>query len=141
MRYTVAVLECVVNISEGEDKTRLATLANSVGADLLDLHSDADHNRSVFTLAGVEAPRVLARTALEKLDISVHEGVHPRVGIVDVVPFVAIDPSTFEEALAARDDFARFAAEELGVPCFLYGPERTLPFIRKHAFVDLLPDF
>lgn len=141
MRYTVAVLECVVNISEGEDKTHLATLTDSVGADLLDLHSDADHNRSVFTLAGVEAPRVLARTALEKLDISVHAGVHPRVGIVDVIPFVAIDPSTFEEALTARDDFARFAAEELGVPCFLYGPERTLPFIRKHAFVDLLPDF
>jgi glutamate formiminotransferase len=141
VRYTFAVLECVVNISEGADKARLATLAESVGVDLLDLHSDADHNRSVFTLAGVEAPRILARTALEQLDISVHEGVHPRVGIVDVVPFVAIDPSTYDDALAARDDFARFASEDLGVPCFLYGPERTLPFIRKHAFVDLLPDF
>ena len=141
MRYTVAVLECVVNISEGADKNRLAQLAESVGTDLLDLHSDADHNRSVFTLAGVEAPRILARTALAQLDISAHEGVHPRVGIVDVVPFVAIEPSKFEDALAARDDFAKFAAEELGVPCFLYGPERTLPYIRKHAFVDLVPDF
>ena len=141
MRYTVLVLECVVNVSEGADQERLRLLAESVGVDLLDLHSDADHNRSVFTLAGVDAPRILARSALTHLDISTHEGVHPRVGIVDVVPFVAIDPSTFDEAIAARDDFARFAAEELGVPCFLYGPERTLPHIRKHAFVDLAPDF
>jgi len=141
VRYTVAVLECVVNVSEGADQDRLRVLAASVGVDLLDLHSDADHNRSVFTLAGVDAPRVLARTALARLDISAHEGVHPRVGIVDVVPFVAIEPSTFDEALTARNDFARFAADELGVPCFLYGPERTLPFVRKHAFVDLEPDF
>jgi glutamate formiminotransferase len=67
--------------------------------------------------------------------------VHPRVGIVDVVPFVALEPSTFEDAIDARNEFARFAADELGVPCFLYGPERTLPYIRKHAFIDLLPDF
>jgi glutamate formiminotransferase len=134
------VLECVINISEGTDTARIDALAQSVGGDLLDLHSDAEHNRSVFTLAGVEAPRVLARKAMELLDLSHHEGVHPRVGIIDVVPFVAIDPSTFDDALRARDDFARFAATELGIPCFLYGPERTLPAIRKHAFVDLAPD-
>jgi glutamate formiminotransferase len=134
------VLECVINISEGAHTERIHALAQSVGTDLLDLHSDADHNRSVFTLAGVEAPRVLARAALGLLDLTQHSGVHPRVGIIDVVPFVAIEPSTFDDALRARDDFARFAAGELGVPCFLYGPERTLPFIRKHAFVDLVPD-
>ena len=134
------VLECVINISEGADLARIDSLAKSVGDDLLDLHSDADHNRSVFTLAGTDAPRALAKKALELLDLTQHDGVHPRVGIIDVVPFVAIEPSTFDEALRARDDFAKFAAEELGIPCFLYGPERTLPFIRKHAFVDLLPD-
>lgn len=134
------VLECVINISEGADTARIDELAASVAGDLLDVHSDADHNRSVFTLAGTEAPRVLARKAMELLDLSHHEGVHPRVGIIDVVPFVAIEPSTFDDALRARDDFARFAAGELGIPCFLYGPERTLPFIRKHAFVDLAPD-
>jgi glutamate formiminotransferase len=134
------VLECVINISEGADTARIDALAQSVGDDLLDVHSDADHNRSVFTLAGVEAPRTLARKALELLDLSHHEGVHPRVGIIDVVPFVAIEPSTFDDALRARDDFARFAADELGIPCFLYGPERTLPYIRKHAFADLFPD-
>jgi glutamate formiminotransferase len=135
------VLECVINISEGADTTRISELARGVGIDLLDLHSDADHNRSVFTLAGVDAPRMLARKAMELLDLSQHAGVHPRVGIIDVVPFVAIDPSTFDDALRARDDFARFAADELGIPCFLYGPERTLPYIRKHAFADLVPDY
>jgi len=135
------VLECVINISEGGDPEKLAALVAALGADLLDLHSDADHNRSVFTLAGTDSARVLAREALNMFNISTHSGVHPRVGIVDVVPFVALEPSTFEDAIHARNEFARFASEELGVPCFLYGPERTLPYIRKHAFNDLLPDF
>lgn len=135
------MLECVINISEGRDPKKLGLLAEALGADLLDLHSDADHNRSVFTLAGTDSARVLAREALNLFNIGAHAGVHPRVGIVDVVPFVALEPSTFEDALRARDEFAHFAADELGVPCFVYGPERTLPYIRKHAFVDLLPDF
>ena len=135
------MLECVINISEGGDPNKLAKLVAALGADLLDLHSDADHNRSVFTLAGTDSARVLAREAFNMFNISTHSGVHPRVGIVDVVPFVALEPSTFEDAIDARNEFARFAADELGVPCFLYGPERTLPYIRKHAFVDLLPDF
>jgi glutamate formiminotransferase len=136
----VSVLECVVNVSEGADRTVLAALAEAAGSDLLDVHSDADHNRSVFTMVGTEAPRRLARRTVELLDLSRHEGVHPRVGAVDVVPFVPLAPSTWADALAARDDFARFAAGELGVPCFLYGPERTLPDIRKHAFDGLVPD-
>ena len=135
------MLECVINISEGGNPSLLQSLSTALGSDLLDLHSDADHNRSVFTLAGTDAARVLAREALKMFDISQHDGVHPRVGIVDVVPFVALEPSTFDDAIAARNEFAKFASEELGVPCFLYGPERTLPYIRKHAFVDLLPDY
>lgn len=134
------MLECVVNVSEGADRRVLAALAEAAGDGLLDVHSDADHNRSVFTMVGTEAPRRLARRAIELLDLSRHEGVHPRVGAVDVVPFVPLAPTTWAEALAARDDFARFAADELGVPCFLYGPERTLPDIRKRAFDGLLPD-
>ena len=135
------MLECVINISEGGNPSLLQSLSTALGSDLLDLHSDADHNRSVFTLAGTDAARVLTREALKMFDISQHDGVHPRVGIVDVVPFVALEPSTFDDAIAARNEFAKFASEELGVPCFLYGPERTLPYIRKHAFVDLLPDY
>ena len=134
------MLECVINISEGGNPSQLSELSAELGSDLLDLHSDPDHNRSVFTLAGEDPARILARSATAMFDIQEHHGVHPRVGIVDVVPFVALDGSTFEDAIAARDRFAQFAANELGIPCFLYGPERTLPFIRKHAFVDLLPD-
>jgi glutamate formiminotransferase len=135
------VLECVINISEGKDPEKLGLLAEALGAELLDLHSDADHNRSVFTLAGTDSARVLTREAFNLFNIGNHAGVHPRVGIVDVVPFVALESSTFEDALRARNEFAHFAADELGVPCFVYGPERTLPYIRKHAFIDLLPDF
>jgi glutamate formiminotransferase len=113
------VLECVINISEGGDPNKLSKLVAALGADLLDLHSDADHNRSVFTLAGTDSARVLAREAFNMFNISTHSGVHPRVGIIDVVPFVALEPSTFEDAIHARNEFARFAADELGVPCFL----------------------
>ena len=125
------MLECVINISEGGNPSQLRELSAELGPDLLDLHSDPDHNRSVFTLAGEDPARILAKSATAMFDIREHHGVHPRVGIVDVVPFVALDGSTFEDAIAARDRFAHFAANELGIPCFLYGPERTLPFIRK----------
>ena len=135
------MLECVINISEGGNPSQLNELCAELGPDLLDLHSDADHNRSVFTLAGEDPARILTKSAVAMFDIRDHHGVHPRVGIVDVVPFVALEPSSFDDAIAARNRFAEFASSELGVPCFLYGPERTLPYIRKHAFVDLKPDF
>lgn len=135
------MLECVVNISEGRNSAKLSELADALGIDLLDLHRDADHHRSVFTLYGTQSARVLARQAIAILDLNQHSGVHPRLGVVDVVPFVALDPSTFNDALRARDEFAEYAGNELGVPCFLYGPQRTLPYIRAHAFKDLLPDF
>lgn len=134
------MLECVVNISEGMNSAKLSALADSLGIDLLDLHHDANHHRSVFTLYGTQPARVLAQQAIATLDINQHSGVHPRIGVVDVVPFVALDPSTFDDALRARDEFAEYAGNELGVPCFLYGPQRTLPYIRAHAFKDLLPD-
>lgn len=134
------MLECVINISEGKDLAKLGAMATVLGHDFLDLHSDGDHNRSVFTLYGTQAARMLVRNAIATFDIRHHSGLHPRYGVVDVVPFVALEPSTFDDAIKARDEFAQFAATELGVPCFLYGPERTLPYIRAHAFKDLLPD-
>ncbi len=106
----------------------LDRLDGSVPADtLLDRHTCPDHNRSVFTLLGEEAPRRLARAAVALLDLGDHEGAHPRLGVVDVVPFVALDGSTATEALAARDRFARWAADELALPCFLYGPRADAP--------------
>jgi glutamate formiminotransferase / 5-formyltetrahydrofolate cyclo-ligase len=134
------MLECVVNVSEGRDGALLADLAAAGGANVLDLHADPDHHRSVFTLVGTDAPRDLAVAAVARLDIGGHAGVHPRLGVVDVVPFVPLAGSSLPDAMAARDRFAAWFAGELGVPCFLYGPERPLPEIRRRAFRDLGPD-
>lgn len=134
------MIECVVNVSEGRRPEVLSALVAASGRDLLDVHSDPFHHRSVFTLAGVEAVRTLSTAAVGRLDLGQHEGVHPRLGAVDVVPFVPLAGSTMAEALTERDRFAHWAAEELGVPSFLYGPERTLPEIRRRAWVDLRPD-
>lgn len=134
------MLECVVNISEGRDIAFLAGLAELLSPDLLDVHTDPDHNRSVFTLVGEDAARILTRRCVERLSLSAHDGVHPRVGVVDVVPFVPLAGSTLSDALAARDAFAGWAADELSLPAYLYGPERSLPDIRRSAWKDLLPD-
>ncbi len=137
------VLECVINISEGRDVPKLANMSEACQSALLDVHSDTDHNRSVFTLAGAEveaAAKALAEAAIGLVDISSHEGVHPRIGVVDVVPFVPLRPTSLDTAVEARNRFARFMAA-LGVPAFLYGSERTLPEVRKGAFETLDPDY
>ena len=134
------MLECVINVSEGRNHAIIDSLAQSCAGDLLDIHSDPDHNRSVFTLVGVEAPRALARAAVATLSLGDHSGVHPRIGVVDVVPFVPLVDSTMHDAQKARDEFAAWAAEELHVPSFLYGTERTLPDIRKNAWTSLFPE-
>lgn len=118
-------------------------MAAAGGACLLDVHTDPHHHRSVLTLAGAdveEAARALAVEAVRRLDLRQHAGVHPRLGVVDVVPFVPLAGSTMADAVAARDRFGRWAAVELGVPCFLYGSERPLPEVRRTAFTALVPD-
>ena len=145
------VLECVVNLSEGRNRALLDELTAAAGHQLLDRHADADHGRSVFTLGGArteEATRVLADLAVQRLDIHRCSGVHPRLGVVDVVPFVPLDArgapadvdADLTEAVEARRHFAEWAAEELALPCFFYGPERSLPELRRRAFADLQPD-
>ncbi len=142
------MLECVVNLSEGRDPARLEAFRTAVAGLLLDLHSDPELNRSVLTLAGEpdtlqEGVAALTRLAVATLDISAHEGAHPRLGVADVVPFVDLaDPAAAATApsLTARDRFADWAATALGLPCFLYGPERSLPDIRRAAWSTLLPD-
>jgi glutamate formiminotransferase len=133
-----------MNISEGRDPAVLAALAAAAGHDLLDLHSDPHHHRSVLTLVGEEAPRAVAARAVELIDLAEHQGAHPRFGAIDVVPFVALEGSRDAEAVVARDGFATWLAREHGVPCFLYGlpdgPERSLPEVRRRAFHDLTPD-
>jgi len=144
------VLECVVNVSEGRDRAVVDALAEAAGMSLLDVHSDPDHHRSVLTLAGPDvepAVRELARRVVATLDLGGHQGVHPRLGVLDVVPFVPLGPDgnaqrdpDLAPALTARDGFATWAGTELGLPCFLYGPERPLPEVRRRAWRDLEPD-
>jgi glutamate formiminotransferase len=144
------VLECVPNVSEGRRDDVLDALGASCGPVLLDLHRDPDHHRSVFTLAGrsdaatLDAVRALAGTVAELVDLREHAGVHPRLGALDVVPFVALgdDPSA---AVGAAREFAVWLARTLTVPVFLYGqadPEgRSLPDVRRDAFRRRMPDF
>lgn len=134
------MIECVINISEGRRSAVIEQIARAAGDDLLDVHSCADHNRSVLTVVGTEAPRAIAREAVDLLDLRIHDGAHPRFGVIDVVPFVPLDESTMDEAIRARDAFAAWIAAELAVPAFRYGPERTLPQVRRDAFDPLMPD-
>jgi glutamate formiminotransferase len=153
------VLECVINVSEGRNAPAIEAISSAAGACLLDVHTDPWHNRTVLTIAGPgveQAARSVAQSAVSLLDITEHAGANPRLGVIDVVPFVPItltptmarDPSggptagsvDLSRALAARDAFATYAAFKLGVPCFLYGPERSLPEVRRRAFVTDPPD-
>ena len=142
--------ECVINISEGRDRVIIESVASAGGGSLLDVHSDAVHHRSVLTLGGdlpdVEsAARRVAEAAVATIDLSNHHGVHPRLGAVDVVPFVPLtgDAGTttrWEAVMDARDAFATWFGATFGVPCFLYGPGRSLPEVRRGAFTALAPD-
>jgi glutamate formiminotransferase len=142
--------ECVINISAGGDGEVLGALSRAGGELLLNLHADADHNRSVLTLGGPleaveEAARRVMATAVARVDLRSHAGVHPRMGAADVVPFVPLggagpDDDRWAEVVEARNRFADWAGADLLVPCFLYGPERTLPELRRQAFNPLPPD-
>ncbi len=137
------MLECILNVSEGRDVAVLDALVAAAGGDLLDRHTDPHHHRTVLTTVGEEAARRVARVAVGEIDLRRHQGAHPRLGVIDVVPFVALDGTPPTEACAARERFAVWIAGELGVPAFCYGEDGdgpTLPEIRRRAFVDLAPD-
>jgi len=139
------MLECVVNVSEGRRAPVVDAIAAAAGAFLLDVHVDAHHNRAVLTLGGTdhdleEAVRAVTVEAVATIDLGGHGGAHPRLGAVDVVPFVPLGTTPFDDAVSARDRFIAWAAAELGLPGFAYGPERSLPDVRRRAFVDLAPD-
>jgi glutamate formiminotransferase len=134
-------LESVPNFSEGRDAETIEALgaALSAHADLLDVHSDPDHNRSVFTLVGddtslVEALLAGIGTARKRIDLRSHDGAHPRIGAADVVPIVALDPRDRERARDCALRLADRVGTELGLPVFLYGdsaPERGPAFYRR----------
>jgi glutamate formiminotransferase len=121
-------LESVPNFSEGRDRATIDALAGALAdhAELLDVHSDADHNRSVFTLVGTDAELTEAllagiACAKERIDLRRHEGAHPRIGAADVVPLVPLRPEDMPRAQAAAAAVAERIADELELPVFLYG--------------------
>jgi len=147
------VLECVPNVSEGRRREAVEALAAACGGPLLDVHVDPDHNRSVFTLVAqaaeeVEAAAVrLAEAVARTVDRSWHDGVHPRLGALDVVPFVALSgtPEARASAVRTAQYFAGWLGDALDVPTFLYDEadpqERPLPRLRRDAFVRRMPDY
>ena len=136
------MLVCPINVSEGRSAPVLDALAAAAGSDLLDVHTDADHHRSVLTVVGEAAPRAVAAVAVERIDLTSHRGAHPRLGALDVVPFVPAPGSAMAEAVAARDRFVSWLGDALGVPAFAYGESGrpALPQIRRQAFTSLVPD-
>lgn len=145
------LLECVPNISEGRDQDKIALISEEVkkhtGIKLLDCSSDRDHHRSVFTFIGEpeatkDAAFSLAMKALDLIDMREHKGDHPRLGAVDVVPFVPIQGVAMEEAVQIAHEFGRGLGKR-GIPVFFYEeaatrPERKdLPSIRKGEYEGL----
>jgi len=136
----VAIIECVPNISEGRRPEVVERIVDAVrrvpGARLLDYSSDASHNRSVITLAGDAAPLKAAVLALFEaatgaIDLRAHTGEHPRLGAVDVVPFVPIEGVTMQDCVALAKETAREVAERFGVPVYLY-EEASSNALRKN---------
>ncbi len=146
------LVECVPNFSEGRDPAviaRLEAAARAVpGVALLDRHSDPDHHRTVLTFAGAPAAVLEAafRTCAEatrSIDMTRHQGAHPRLGAADVVPFVPLRGATLADCSALAERLAERLASELGLPVYLYGasarrPERRrLPWLREPEFEGL----
>ena len=133
------LLESVPNFSEGRDAATIDAIGAALGAHarLLDVHADADHNRSVFTLVGSEAElaeSLLAgiAVAVERIDLRAHEGAHPRIGAADVVPIVPLRPDDLERARIAAGIVGARIGAELGLPVFMYAPpERGPAFYRR----------
>ena len=150
------IIECVPNFSEGRDPVIVSSIASAVseveGVSLLDTTSDPDHNRSVLTFAGTplavaDAAFLAVREAIAKIDLTRHAGVHPRLGVADVIPLVPVDGITLEECATAARMLGARIWDELGVPVYLYEaaalrPEcKRLESVRRLAPSGMAPDF
>ncbi|MFZ1058897.1 MAG: glutamate formimidoyltransferase [Candidatus Rokuibacteriota bacterium] len=147
-----SILECVPNLSEGRDRRVIDTLADAIrsvaGVRLADIHADPDHHRSVFTFLGapaaVEAAAyALAEAALRAIDMTTHRGIHPRIGALDVLPFVPLREMSMAEAVAIAHRVGRALGARFELPIFFYAeaalsPERrSLPRIRRGEYEGL----
>jgi len=140
----VLPLESVPNFSEGRDRTTIDAIGAALAAHarLLDVHADADHNRSVFTVVGedgglIEALVAAVEVARTRIDLRRHEGAHPRIGVADVVPLVPVTPGDFERARRVAGAVGERVGA-LGLPVFLYAPpERGPAFYRRGGVAEL----
>lgn len=130
------IIECVPNISEGRDSKKIAELVAEVVAvkevKLLDYSSDKDHNRSVITFCGdieglKEAAFNLAKKASEIIDMRLHRGEHPRIGALDVMPFIPVKNVTMDECVELAKEVGKRIGEELKIPVYLYEEAQTKP--------------
>jgi glutamate formiminotransferase len=143
------IIECVPNFSEGRDLDKIEKMANPFrgrkGIKLLDYKSDRDHNRLVITAVGdpedlKQAVMEATGVAIELIDMRIHEGQHPRMGAIDVVPFIPIRDVSMTEAIDISKDVAKEISEKYGLPIFLYEKSATsierqnLAAIRKGQF-------
>ncbi|WP_346848628.1 glutamate formimidoyltransferase [uncultured Clostridium sp.] len=128
------IVECIPNFSEGRDKEKIEAIVNVFrgleGVKLLDYSSDADHNRSVVTVVGEpealeKAIINMAEKVYENIDMSAHTGAHPRMGALDVVPFVPIDGITMEECVEIANRVGKVIAERFNIPVYLYEKAAT----------------
>jgi len=131
----VRLIECVPNVSEGRDaatiRRLMLALHTTAGVELLDCSSDSDHNRSIFTYIGepeavLKATQALCRDAFRLIDMREHQGAHPRLGAVDVIPFVPLRGVTKEEALSLARRLGEWIGEQ-GVPVYYYEDAATRP--------------
>ena len=142
------LFEAVPNFSEGKDAAKISRITQAVraisGARILGLHSDPDHNRSVLTIAGEEDPVLegaiaLAKACAAELDLASQSGEHPRMGVLDVLPFVPLEGATMDDAVRLANR-AGESLGSLGFPVFLYGSaattqhRRSLPDIRRGGY-------
>jgi glutamate formiminotransferase/glutamate formiminotransferase/formiminotetrahydrofolate cyclodeaminase len=141
----VLPLESVPNFSEGRDRSTIDALAAALAASahLLDVHADADHNRSVFTVLGSEAELsdallAAAAVAIDRIDLDAHEGVHPRIGSLDVLPIVPLRAAELDRARQAASAIGARLADELELPVFVYAPpDRGPAFYRRGGPAEL----
>ena len=137
------ILMCVPNVSEGRDGAKVERLAELIrqqpGVKLIDLSSDPDHNRSVFSYLGspeavLAATKLFAAAVFDSVDMTAHKGSHPRHGALDTVPFIPVGDTTTEEAVAAARDFGRFVGA-MGIPVYYYEDAATRP--ERVSLVDV----
>src|SRR5450759_291414 len=146
------IIECVPNFSEGCNQNKIKAIAKIFesfpGVRLVDYSSDVDHNRSVFTFLGqpadvLDAALAASGKALELIDMRKQAGVHPRLGAVDVVPFIPLGKTKMEDAVDLAHTFGRKLNELFGVPVYFYGnaaliPERGELAIVRHGGYEAL---